>query len=80
MGGHYRTYIISSVSHPRSNSVKLLALWMVVYNGRGTGVMPPKLALANLVESLTIYPVETTCDQTRNRPYKNVRVNAREGE
>ena len=42
--------------------------------------MPPKLALANPVESLAIHPVEPTCDQVGNHPYKNVRVNAKEGE
>ena len=43
-------------------------------------VTPPKLASANLVELLAIYPFESTCDQTGNHPYKTVRVNAREGE
>jgi hypothetical protein len=42
--------------------------------------MPPKLALANPVESLAINLVEPTCDQAGNHPYKIVRVNAREGE
>jgi hypothetical protein len=41
-------------------------------------VTPPKLALANPVESLAIYQVELTCGQIGNRPYKKtVRVNTR---
>jgi hypothetical protein len=32
----------------------------------------PKLALANLVESLAIFPVEPTSGQTSNRPCKNL--------
>jgi hypothetical protein len=43
-------------------------------------VTPPKLALANLMESLAIHSAEPTCDQIGNHPYKNIRVNAREGE
>jgi hypothetical protein len=43
-------------------------------------VMPLKLTSANPVESLAIYPFKPTCDQTRNHPYKNVKVKAREGE
>jgi hypothetical protein len=43
-------------------------------------VIPQKLASANPVESLAIYPVEPTCDQMGNRPYKNVKVNAMEDE
>jgi hypothetical protein len=43
-------------------------------------VTPPKLASANLVESLAIYPFKLTCDQMENHPYKNVRVNARKDE
>jgi hypothetical protein len=38
-GGHYRTYIIISVSHPRSDSVELLILWTVACNGRGTNIV-----------------------------------------
>jgi hypothetical protein len=41
--------------------------------------MPPKLALANPVESLAIYLFKPTCDQMGNHPYKKVRVKAREG-
>ena len=37
--GHYTTYIISSVGHPRSNSVRLLVLWMVAYNDQGTNIL-----------------------------------------
>jgi hypothetical protein len=37
-----------------------------------TCVMPPKLALANLVESLAIHRVEPTSGQTGNRPCKNL--------
>jgi hypothetical protein len=44
------------------------------------GVTPPKLASANLMESLAIYPVEPTHDPTGNHPYKIVRVNAKEDE
>jgi hypothetical protein len=33
-------------------------------------VTPPKLALANPVESLAIHPFKPTCDQTGNHPYK----------
>jgi hypothetical protein len=44
------------------------------------GVMPPKLALANLVESLAIYLSWPTCDQTGNHSYKKVKVNVREDE
>ena len=32
MGGHYRTYVISGVGHPRLDSVMPLVLWMVAYN------------------------------------------------
>jgi hypothetical protein len=42
--------------------------------------MPPKLALTNLVESLAVHLGEPTCDQIGNHPYKNIRVNVREGE
>jgi hypothetical protein len=35
-------------------------------------VTPPKLALANPVESLAIYPVEPTSSQTGNCPCKNL--------
>jgi hypothetical protein len=44
------------------------------------GVMPPKLALTNSIDSLAIYPSKPTCDQTGNHPYKTVRVNVREDE
>jgi hypothetical protein len=43
-------------------------------------VMPPKLASAIPAESLAIYPSWPTCDQARNYPYKDVRVNVKEGE
>ena len=36
---HYKTYIINSVGHPRSNSVRLLVLWTVAYNIRGTSIV-----------------------------------------
>jgi hypothetical protein len=32
-------YIMSSVGHLRSDSVGLLVLWTVVYNGRGTDIV-----------------------------------------
>jgi hypothetical protein len=50
------------------------------YKLEGKTVMPPKLASANPLESLAIYPFKPTCDQTGNHPYKTIRVNAREGE
>ena len=37
--GHYRTDIISSMGHPRSDSVMLLMLCAVAYNGRGIGIV-----------------------------------------
>jgi hypothetical protein len=40
-------------------------------------VIPPKLALANLVESLAIHSVEPTCGQIGECPYKTARVNER---
>jgi hypothetical protein len=43
-------------------------------------VTPPKLALANPVESLAIYKIEPTCGQIGNRPYKNCQSKYREGE
>jgi hypothetical protein len=33
------TYIISSVGHPRLDSVRLLVLWTIMYNIRGTGII-----------------------------------------
>ena len=39
IGGHYRTYIISGMGHPRSDSVMSLVLWAVVYNIWGTSVV-----------------------------------------
>jgi hypothetical protein len=52
-----------------------------VFGGlHGISVMPPKLALANPMESLAIHPDEPTCDQLGDRPCKIVRVSAREGE
>jgi hypothetical protein len=39
MGSHYKMNIISSVSHPRSDSVVSLVLGMVAYNIRGTGIV-----------------------------------------
>jgi hypothetical protein len=47
---------------------------------KGPSVMPPKLALTNLVESLAIYPVEPTCDHMGNYPYTTVSINAKEDE
>ena len=32
--GQYKTYIIRSMGHLRSDLVELLVLWMVAYNGR----------------------------------------------
>jgi hypothetical protein len=39
MGGHCKIYIISGVSHPKSDSVILLVLWTVAYNIRDTNVV-----------------------------------------
>jgi hypothetical protein len=52
MKGHYRTDIISGVGHPRSDSVVLLVLCMVVYNGYGTDIVlqVPRDSI-NLVEN-----------------------------
>jgi hypothetical protein len=61
----------------RSLSISLVRLCI---EQRNDIVRPPKLALANPMESLAIYPFEPTCDQMGNHPYKNVRVNVREGE
>jgi hypothetical protein len=41
MGSHYKTNIISSVGHPRSDLVVPLVLCMVVYNIWGIGVVLP---------------------------------------
>ena len=38
-GGHYRSYIISSVSHQKLDSIGLLVLWTITYNIQGTGVV-----------------------------------------
>jgi hypothetical protein len=43
-------------------------------------VTPQKLAFANPVELLAIYPFKPTCDQMGNHLYKNIKVNARKGE
>jgi hypothetical protein len=39
IGGHYRTNIISSVGHPRSDLIMLLVLCMVTCNGWDTGIV-----------------------------------------
>jgi hypothetical protein len=39
MVGHYRTYITSSVGHLRVDSVGLLVLWMVAYNGQSIDIV-----------------------------------------
>ena len=39
MGSHYRTNIISGVGHPKSNSVVLLVLCLVAYNGQATSIV-----------------------------------------
>jgi hypothetical protein len=39
LAGYYNIYIISSMSHPRSNSVEVLMLWTVVCNSRGTNIV-----------------------------------------
>jgi hypothetical protein len=38
-GDHYKTLIISRVGYSRSNSVRLLVLWTVVYNDWGTDII-----------------------------------------
>jgi hypothetical protein len=51
MGSHYRTDIISSVGHPRSDSVVLLMLSTVVCNIWGIGIiLQVSLDSANLAE------------------------------
>jgi hypothetical protein len=37
--GHYKMYIISRVTHLRSDLIRLLVLWMVAYNGQNTGIV-----------------------------------------
>ena len=49
MGGHYKTYIISSVSHPRSDSVVLLVLWIVTYNIWGTMLYYKSLRIVSVL-------------------------------
>jgi hypothetical protein len=39
MDGHYMTYIISDVGHPKSDSVVPLMLCTVACNGWGTGIV-----------------------------------------
>ena len=39
MDGHFRTYIISGVGHPRSNSVVPLVLCTVAYNEWGISIV-----------------------------------------
>jgi hypothetical protein len=39
IGGHYMTYIISSLGHTRSGLVRLLVLWMVAYSGQSTNII-----------------------------------------
>jgi hypothetical protein len=39
MGGHYKTYIISGVSHPRSDLIMSLMLWKVAYNIQSINVV-----------------------------------------
>jgi hypothetical protein len=61
-------------------SVKLCLKASTITTPECENVTPLKLASANPVESLAIHPFKPTCDQTRNHPYKTVRVNVREGE
>jgi hypothetical protein len=72
--GHPSTDIVSRVVNafhlPISNT----------FHSNKIIVTPPKLALANPVESLAIYQVEPTCGQIGNRPYKNYQSKYREGE
>jgi hypothetical protein len=39
IGGHYKTYIISGVGHPMSDSVMLLVLWTIGFNIQGTSIV-----------------------------------------
>jgi hypothetical protein len=48
--------------------------------GLGRLCNAPKISFANLVESLAIHPVEPTCGQIGNRPYKNYQSKCKEGE
>jgi hypothetical protein len=68
--------------HVMKEIMSVTQSWQKSYtdNRRRPFVTPPKLASANSMESLAIYPFDPTCDQTGNHPYKTVRVNAREGE
>jgi hypothetical protein len=50
MGSHYRMDIISGVSHPRSDSVLLLVLCIVVYNGYTSIVLQVHQNRANPIE------------------------------
>jgi hypothetical protein len=45
-------------------------------HGESAIVTSLDLASANPVESVAIHPIEPTCDQMGNHPYKIVRVNA----
>ena len=65
------------VSHMKRNILsigQLLQKGYIVHmenNVLSLSVTPPKLALANLVESLAIYPIKLDCGPTSNHPYKN---------
>jgi hypothetical protein len=59
-GGHYMTYIISSVGHPRLDLIGLLMLWMVAYNGR---------AHALYYKSLETVSILLRMDNILGRPY-----------
>jgi hypothetical protein len=39
MVGHYRAYIFNGVGDPRSDTIVLLMLWRVAYNGQGMGIV-----------------------------------------
>ena len=62
----------------------ILCLDLQLWSARPYALIPycnaPKLALANLVESLAIYSIKLDCGLTSNHPYKIIlKVNAREG-
>ena len=64
------------------SNTKIMLAWPKANNiilFRVRRVTLPKLALANLVESLAIHPFKPTCDQTGTHPYKTLRVNVRKG-
>jgi hypothetical protein len=62
---------IPKVAYVRWSHVHLLVRFAGRTSSGSPIVTPPKLASTNPVESLAIHPVEPTCGQIGNRPYKN---------